>query len=146
MKKLFLSAILSVLIAGSLCAADVNKENVATVADFSVDFTNAENVHWTSTKNYLKASFTLNNKKMEAYYEHDGSMIGTASAININELPVSAKRIFAKKYGSFTVKEAILFEATSDTAYYVSAEDEVQSLIITISSEGIASVFKKVKK
>jgi hypothetical protein len=145
MKKLFLSTILSVLIAAASFAADLNK-NAEAVYTFNSQFERAENVSWTSTKGFAKASFTLNNKQMAAFYRPDGSLIGTTSAVTLEELPVIAKRSFAKKYSGYTVTEAIRFDATDETAYFISAEDEARSLILKVSAEGMVSVFKSVKK
>jgi hypothetical protein len=145
MKKLFLSTILSVLVAASSFAADINK-NAEAVYSFNSQFERAENVSWTSTKGFAKASFTLNNKQMAAFYQPDGSLIGTTSAVTLEELPVIAKRSFAKKYSDYTVKEAIRFDATDETAYFISAEDEARSLILKVSAEGMVSVYKSVKK
>jgi hypothetical protein len=44
------------------------------------------------------------------------------------------------------VKEAIRFDATDETAYFISAEDEARSLILKVSAEGMVSVYKSVKK
>ena len=146
MKKFILSAVLSVFIAASSFAADANKVNSKAAIAFKEEFTAAQNVQWTSTEDYVRASFTLDNKNMEAFYDKQGNMIGTSSTISISDLPTNAKRSFAKKYADFTVKEAIQFIGNDETSYYVSAENEAQSVVLKISVEGFISVFKSVRK
>jgi hypothetical protein len=45
--------------------------------------------------------------RTEALYSAEGEFIGTNQAITLEDLPVNAKRAFAKKYEGYTVKEAI---------------------------------------
>ena len=63
-------------------------------------------------------------------------------AVTLDELPIRAKRDFAKKYNGYTVKEAILFEGTMESAYYISAEDEKGSVILKVEDSGYISRIK----
>ena len=83
---------------------------------------------------------------MAAFYDLDGNMIGTSTNIAIDDLPTHAKRVFAKRYAEYTVKEAIQFDGVEETAYYISAENEAQSLLLKVSADGMLTVFKQVKK
>ena len=146
MKKLITSAILSVLIATSSFATEKDKVNHFATANFSQEFKYVKNVTWTSTENYVKASFVLNDKRMEALYDHEGNKIATCSAISIDDLPTNAKRVFAKKYADYTVNEAIQAEGADETSYYISAETNEQSLLLKVSSGGQVLVLKNDKK
>ena len=146
MKKLLISAVLTVLIATSSFAADGKELNSKVVSNFSQEFKHAKNVTWKSTENFVKASFILNDKSMAAYYDLDGNMIGTSTDIAIDDLPTNAKRAFAKKYAEYTVKEAIQFEGVEETAYYIAAESENQTLLLKVSVEGFVSVLEHVNK
>jgi hypothetical protein len=146
MKKMFLSSILTVLIAASSFAGDVNRVNSKVVSNFLLEFENAKNVSWTSTENYVKASYILNNQSMNAYYDFDGNWIGTATHVAIDELPLKTKRFFGKKYADYIVKEAIEFNGIEEKAYYIAAESDTKSVIVKVSAEGTCSVFKEVIK
>ena len=146
MKKLLISAVLTVLIATSSFAANGKELNSKVVSNFSMEFKNAKNVTWKSTENFVKASFILNDKSMAAFYDLDGNMIGTSTDIAIDDLPTNAKRAFAKKYAEYTVKEAIQFEGVEETAYYIAAESENQTLLLKVSVEGFVSVLERVNK
>ena len=146
MKKLFISAVLALSIISSSFAANVTIGNSRAQRNFSNEFTSAENVTWTSTDKYAKANFTLGAKSMEAYYDNEGNMIGSSSKIEVADLPTNAKRLFAKKYTGYTVKEAVQFEGIIETAYYISAENETQTVILKVSTAGFVSVFRSVKK
>ncbi|HEX8331984.1 MAG TPA: hypothetical protein VF622_05135 [Segetibacter sp.] len=144
MKNLFITTVLALSIAISSIASDRNSVNYKAERNFAVEFADAKNVNWTATEKYTKASFTMNQVTMEAFYDHQGNYIGTSSKIDIGDLPISGKRSFAKKYAAYTVKEVIKFEGTDETAYYLVAENEEQSLYVKVSVEGFVSVFKKV--
>ncbi|MCW3109009.1 MAG: hypothetical protein JWQ09_3515 [Segetibacter sp.] len=146
MKKLFLVALLAVTVAASAFAKDTKKVNAAAIGNFKVEFKRASDVTWTVNDNYVKATFILNNERMEAFYNENGERIGTSRAITLDELPVKAKRAFAKKFDGYTVKQAIEFDGTEETAYYLSAENEKESVILKVdNSEGL-STFKRTKK
>lgn len=146
MKKLMTSAVLTILIATSSFATEKNKVNDFIAASFSQEFKYVKNVTWTSTENYVKASFVLNDKRMEALYDLEGNKIATCSAISIDDLPTNAKRVFAKKYADYIVNEAIQADGADETSYYISAKNGDQSLLLKVSSQGLVSVLKNEKK
>lgn len=146
MKKLFFAALLTVSLAASAFAADTKKVSSLVAGNFKVDFRNASDVTWTATDDFAKATFTLNQQKMEAFYDANGEIIGTSKSINLEELPVNAKRNFAKRFEGYTVKEAIRFEGTDDAAYYISAENEKESVILKVGDNNQISTYQKIKK
>jgi hypothetical protein len=145
MKKLIIAALVTITVATSAFASDKNKLNAKVIESFESQFTEAENVQWSIKSEYVKAVFELEGEKTEAYYNLDGEYIGTSKKITLENLPVQAKRTFAKRYSDYTVKEAIKFDGVEETAYFVSAENEKQSVILKITGAGV-SVFKKTSK
>jgi hypothetical protein len=83
---------------------------------------------------------------MEAFYNGTGEKIGSSRAISIDELPLKAKRSFAKDYADYTVKEVIEFNGTDETAYYLSAENEKTAVILKVNSVSELSTYKITKK
>ena len=143
MKKLFISALLAITVAASSFAAGENTVNLATLKNFKAEFKKASDVQWSSAENYTMATFTLNNVRTQALYTPEGEFIGTNQAITLEELPVRAKREFAKKYDGYTVKEAIRFEGSKESAYYISAENEKGAVILKVEDSGSMSTVKK---
>jgi hypothetical protein len=143
MKKLFISALLTITVAVSSFAAGENTVNLATLKNFKAEFKKASDVQWSTAENYTMATFTLNNVRTQALYTPEGEFIGTNQAINLEELPVRAKRAFAKKYEGYTVKEAIRFEGSQESAYYISAENEKGSVILKVEDNGDISTARK---
>ena len=145
MKKLLFAVLLTVSLATS-AFADHTNANVVVRNSFKTEFGNAANVNWSSSGEFAKATFTVNNLKMEAFYNTQGELVGTAKGINLDELPVKAKRTFAKKFSGYTVTEAIHFEGADDSAYFFSAENEKESIIFKVGANEQLSTYKQTKK
>lgn len=139
MKKLFISALLAVTVTVSGFAAEGNTVSFAARNNFASQFKHASEVQWTAADNYTKATFVWNNVRTEALYTPEGEFIGTNQAITLEELPLNAKRAFAKKYDGYTVKEAVRFEGVQESAYYISAANEKGSVILKVEDSGYIS-------
>ena len=146
MKKLLFTTLFAVTIAVSAFATDADKVSSAAVNNFKASFKRASYVSWTINKDYTTATFVYNNVRTQALYTPEGEFIGTNTAVSLDELPVKAKRSFAKKYNGYTVKEAIRFEGNEEGAYYISADNEKEAVILKVSDYGQVSVMKSTKK
>jgi len=145
MKKLLFAALLAVSLATTAFAGGTNV-NISVLNSFKSEFSKAANVSWVSKDTYAKATFTLDNVKMEAFYTAQGELIGTSKGISLESLPVSAKRTFAKKYPGYTVKEVIYFEKSDDAAYFFSAENDTESIIFKVGQNDQLTTFQQTKK
>jgi hypothetical protein len=135
MKKLLLTALIAVsLISSSFAASPVADKKVSSVltSSFARYFSNVSNVKWDVTPNFAKATFVIEDVATEAFFDLDGDFIGSSRAITLDKLPTAAKRTFAKRYADYTVKEAIEFNGSTENAYYISAENEKQSVILKV--------------
>jgi hypothetical protein len=145
MKKLFIAALFAASVFTSAFAAGTNKINHKAVRTFKYEFQDATNVEWSVKENFSKAVFTVNEERAEAFFDVEGNLIGTSRSISMDKLPTSAKRAFGKKYSDYTVKETIRFEDGEATSYYVSAENEKESVILKINGSNV-SLFKRTSK
>lgn len=142
MKKLFVSGLLIIAVTVSSFAAGNEVSNAAR-NNFSSQFKHISDVQWTASENYTKATFVLDNVRTEALYDESGEFIGTNQAVVLEELQVNAKRSFAKKYSGYTVKEAVRFEGSKESAYYIAAESEKGAVVLKVEDNGNISVEKK---
>jgi len=146
MKKLLIAVLIVTTLATSAFAKAPTTVNYVAVKNFNIEFRHASDVKWSSTENYIKASFVYGNERMEAFYTLDGEKIGTTTGISLEQLPVKAKRAFAKNYSGYEVKQGILFEGVEENAYFLSAENEKESLIVKVYDNGSTSVDRKIEK
>jgi hypothetical protein len=146
MKKLLFAALLTASLATSAFAKETNEVSYRVQNNFKSQFNQAQKVNWSVRSNFTKATFEDAGQKVEAFYDVNGNMIGTSRNITLNELPTGAKRTFAKSYGGYTVKEAIRFEGAEEDAYYISAENEKENVILKVTNDRYVSVFRTSRK
>lgn len=146
MKKIFFAALIAVAFTGSAFAAGSSAINYNVATNFKTTFKGATDVQWTVKSDFVKATFVIDNQRVEAFYKPEGEMIGTATAVTIDQLPLSAKRSFAKKYSGYNVTEAIHFEGAEENAYYISAENGQEKVIIKVGENNQVSVFSKTSR
>ncbi len=146
--KRFITAIAIIAFAttSSVFAADANSVSIKIKDAFATKFEGAKNVNWTSNVNFVKATFDYKGETVEAFYNLDGTSIGTSRSVSTQALPLDAKKELEKRYSNYVTTECIMFEGHDETSYYVSVTNEKQSVILKISAEGETSVYKKTKK
>jgi hypothetical protein len=144
MKKLFITALLGISIMTSAFATDVNSTGSASY-NFNSYFAGASDITWSSAKQFSRATFTKDNHKMEAYFDNAGELISTSTSIGTDELPIAAKRSIAKKYNGFAISEAIKLDSNNETSYYVSANNDKETVILKIDEAGQTSIFDAAK-
>jgi hypothetical protein len=146
MKKLFIATMMVVTLTATAFAAP--KTVSSRISNrFQSEFENASNVSWTVTDKYSKASFILEGKTIEAFYDATGEKIGTSQAISVSSLPKKAQKVIDTKYAGYKVTEAISFDKTDEgVQHYVSLENEKSKLVLEVSKDGDVSVFSKKAK
>jgi hypothetical protein len=145
MKKFFIAALLTVTVATTAFTADDNKISTRIKDNFKTEYAEVDNVTWSVKSDYVKASFEIKGAATSVFYNLEGETIATSKKITLEDLPVHAKRTFAKKYSDYVVKEAIQFDGVDESAYFISAENDKQSVILKVMAGGV-SVYKKTLK
>jgi hypothetical protein len=149
MKKLIIAVFITIAIAGSAFAKPENVVNYRVLNHFNANFSEAENVNWSVAPKFVKASFELDGKKMEAFYNSDGELIGTSTAFAYNKLPKKSIKEISKKYPfpPYKLKECIEFtNGEGEKSYFISFDTENENVIIQINSFGNISEMKKTAK
>ncbi len=143
MKKLLLAALLSAAIFSSAFATDESKISVTVRETFKDEFKETENVEWSIKPSFVKASFMYKGEAMDAFYDFNGKKIGASHHVTIMDLPLSSRKKILAKYPNHKVTEAIEFIGQDENAYYISLENEKETVIVKISDQSTMSLFKK---
>ncbi len=143
MKKMLLTTLLLVSLITTALASGTKNVDIRVLRSFDASYRDAKNVSWSLKQSFVQVDFELNGKKLSAYYQPDGELIATSEKISLDDLPVNAKRKFAKKYGSYTVKEALKFVTADEVAYFISAANETGTEIVKVNVAGFLSSYKK---
>lgn len=144
--------------------ADDNKKGLAKEAEasyfaqnnFSAKFSNAQNVNWTVTNDFQKASFTLNGQKLAAFFDIKGDYIATTQYVDIKKLPAISKSRLAKIYTGYQVEDVVKYDLDSqttqfdvltgrrnyDSIYFASLKNEKETVVVKITPDGEISYLK----
>jgi len=148
MKKLILAW--AVMLIAGLTSAFANKSediNRYAQASFRHDFSSAKDVVWQEQKDFIKATFTLNDQVMYAYYNRQGDFMGVMRHVLSNQLPLNLLMDLKKNYLSdYWISDVIEMSTDGQTKYYVSLENGDQTLILKSDGSGEWRGHKTFKK
>ena len=144
--KIVLTAIV-MLFASSAFAMEPENVSPKVKAAFESDFSKASKISWEKTSDFYFASFTLNNVRIDAAYNEDGELLGTARVISAEQMPLSVSLAIAEKYAGYKVeKTAIELTYEGQTRYYITVENEHQLVKLKCFSNADVEVESKIKK
>lgn len=169
MKKVFITAILvSGLSLGVFADGGKKSDNTNSSAasytalnQFSVDYKDASNVVWKVDGNCQKAEFTLNDKKVTAFYSLTGDFLGLTQAVDYKKIPADAQKDIAANYKGYTVGEVIQLEPKHDTnvsdlyagssfkddsvIYFVDLKNAKEEILVRVTADADVYFFKQIK-
>ena len=148
MKHRILTLALLLSLSLSNIFANTNEEvvNYKAANSFKKEFTQAQEVKWENGKDFVKATFKMNDQVMIAYYTNGGVLLGVTRNITITQLPINLLTDVKKNHSNTWISD--LFEVTTndETNYYITLEDADQTLVLKSTGSTGWSTFKKQKK
>ena len=145
MKNVFLAALIALTFTTSAFAANNHEASSKAVMHLQVTYNNAENISWTVSNDYQKASFTQNNQKVEVFYDAWGELVGTFTTMAYDKLPKAALDVLTTQYTfpDYQLKECIEFtDADNRKSYYLSFDLNEENIVLEISTRGLVAVVK----
>ena len=121
----------------------VSKE---TLLNFKREFKTAENVSWAMADEIATASFSLNGFRVQAYFDGEGQLLGTARAILFEQLPITVISAINNRFDTAPVYEIVEYTRGAETFYCMTVETVKNKLKVRATSSGNISVDKKIKK
>ena len=123
MKKIILSAAI-LLMMGAGAFANTNDEvNQQTAQAFHKEFAAARNVSWEQKKDYIKATFLLNDQVLFAYYSYTGELQAVVRNIVSDKLPINLLTTLKNDYSGYWISDLFEVSADEQTTYYVTLEN-----------------------
>lgn len=143
MKKMIIAAAMFV----SLSAfANEGKVSPKVLNAFNTEFTSAQEVEWTATGDYFRASFDMNGVKVAAYYNTDGELMGLTRNISSAQLPVSLQASLKKNYSGYWISDLFEVANNNGTSYYATLENGDKKVVMKSSNGNDWSTYKKDRK
>ena len=147
MKKLLIAAALFVSLGAFAGKEKVNeKVNEKVLNAFNTEFANAQQVEWSASADYFKASFALNGQIVSAFYNTDGELMGLTRNIPSTQLPVRLQTSLKRNYDSFWVSNLFEVSNSEGTSYYITLENGDKKIILKSSGNSDWSTYKKDRK
>ena len=148
MKRRILTLALLLSLSLSNIFANTNEEvvNYKAANSFKKEFTQAQEVKWENGKDFVKATFKMNDQIMIAYYTNTGELLGVTRNITTTQLPISLLTDIKKNHSNAWISD--LFEVTTndETNYYITLQDADQTLVLKSAGGTGWSTYKKQKK
>jgi len=146
MKKMIVGLTLILGLASFTFARNKEEVNPETLRNFKKEFKAAQNVSWAVADEVATASFSLHGFRVQAYYGDDGQLLGTARTILFEQLPINAINAINNRYATAPVYEIVEFTRGAETFYRMIVDTEKNKQLIQVTTTGLISVEKKIKK
>ncbi|MBY0346663.1 MAG: hypothetical protein K2W79_00255 [Hydrotalea flava] len=146
MKKIISLALITVSIAATAATDPASKVSFTVLNHFTDKFLKAENVDWKVTDQFVKASFILNGKEMNAFYDNYGELTAVTAKLQFDKLPQRAIMAIGLKYPFplYKLTDCIEMQTPNGkTNYYVSLLTDRENIVLEISPNGNVSEFKR---
>ena len=147
MKHRILTLALLLSLSISNIFANTNEEvvNAKAANSFKKEFSQAQDVKWENSKQYVKATFKLNDQVMIAYYTNTGELLGITRNLTTSQLPINLMTEIRKNHKNAWITD--LFEVTTndETNYYITLQDAEQKVVLKSAGSYGWTTFKKEK-
>jgi hypothetical protein len=116
------------------------------VETFRQEFPNATNVSYKVKGELTEVNFMWNTMWLQAFFDFDGNLLATCRSIATSDLSLTAQMSLKNQYPGFIEREAIEFnDANANVSYYVTMIGPKATYLLCVSTDGMISVFKKMK-
>jgi hypothetical protein len=110
---------------------------------FQSQFKDATNVKWQDRSEFAKVHFIFNGSQVEAYYELNGELIGTARTILFNQLPLAASKAVENRFPQSAFYDLTEYAKEGELFYVLTVEQESRKLTVKLSPSGELTVEKR---
>jgi hypothetical protein len=146
-KSLFTALLMMVLSVAAFAKNDKEKEKERRSAShsyFAHELVGAENVTWTKTGKFQKASFIKDGARMTAFYNWQNELIATTQIVEVTKLPAKAIQNLVKYFPGNKMGEIVRYK-NNETVYFVNLTNEKEDFIVKVDGGSNVSYFKRLK-
>ena len=146
MKKTIFALALSLVIGTASFANNDESINAKAEQSFKKEFVNAKDVKWQRSGELVKATFSINDRVMFAYYNIAGDLVAITRNITTDQLPIAFLNSLKKNFSDYWISD--LFEMVSDgqTSYYITVENSTHKLVMKSNEFAGWDTYKKERK
>lgn len=145
MKSLFIAIVMMVSFLSQTTQAAEPHLTPRIVRSFETTFSEAEDVQWSTVENLYKVNFTLDDRRMFAFYNAEGELVVTGRYLSVKHLPKAAQKKLSEEAKGYTITEVFEINEGLNSKYYVNLNSANGQKVIE-SFGGKWSTFKKSSK
>ena len=146
MKRTIFTLALSLILGTASFANNEETINQKASESFKKEFAQAKDVSWQKAGEMVKATFTLNERVLFAYYSESGDLIAITRNITTDQLPISLQTSMRKNYSGYWVSDLFEMVSGGQTNYYITLENADHKVVLKSEDFGSWSTYKKEKK
>ena len=102
-------------------------------ANFAHDYASAENIVWSASPRYQKATFAIDNVPMTAFYNRQNEYVATTQLVEVTQL-----------YPGYQMGQIIKCTGSQD-AYFINLRNEKENFLVIITADANVNYFKDLK-
>jgi hypothetical protein len=145
-KRILICAMLLVATISFSFAKTTDDINTKVTSSFKKDFVNAHDTRWENGSDFIKATFTLNDEIVHAYYSQDGDLLAVTRNILSDKLPITQLLSLKKNYSAYWISDLFEMYSNGETAYYLTVENADQKIVLKSDNTNGWSVYSKQTK
>jgi hypothetical protein len=148
MKQLFIAVILFFTAFGTTRAnnAGFKDPTFIGIENFKHEFPDATDISYKVKGELTEVNFSWNAMRLQAFFDYQGNLLATCRNIATSDLSLTAQMSLKNQYPGYFEREAIEYnDANAGVSYYVTVVGPKTSYLLCVSTDGMISVFKKMK-
>jgi hypothetical protein len=148
MKQLLIAVILFFTVSATTRANTAGHKDptFAGIENFKHQFPDATDISYKVKGELTEVNFSWNAMRLQAFFDYQGNLLATCRNIATNDLSLTAQMSLKNQYPGYIEREAIEYnDANAGVSYYVTMVGPKASYLLCVSTDGMISVFKKMK-
>ena len=146
MKRTIFTLALSLILGTASFANNDESINQRAEQSFKKEFAQAKDVSWQKAGEMVKATFTLNERVLFAYYNESGDLIAITRNITTDQLPITLVTSLRKNYAGYWVSDLFEMVSGGQTNYYITVENADHKIVLKSEDFGSWTSYRKEKK
>ena len=146
MKRTIFALALSLVLGTASFANNDESINERAAQSFKKEFAQAKDVSWQKTGDMIRATFTLNERVLFAYYNQSGDLMAITRNITTDQLPIALQTLLRKNYSDYWVSDLFEMVSGGQTSYYITVENADHKVVLKSEDFGSWSNYRKEKK
>ena len=146
MKRTIFALALSLVLGTASFANNDESINERAAQSFKKEFAQAKDVSWQKTGDMIRATFTLNERVLFAYYNQSGDLMAITRNITTDQLPIALQTQLRKNYSGYWVSDLFEMVSGGQTNYYITVENADHKVVLKSEDFGSWSTYRKEKK